>query len=215
MAFNINMNLNELNLEDIGSWPPAVKKILIGLVCVIIIFLGFWFDTREQINQLKHHQQTEVKLKKKFEVKQQHAVNLDAYKVQLSEISRTFGKMLHQLPSKTEVPGLLEDISETGVANGLEFKLFDPQAEVQRDFYAELPIRISVVGNYHQLAQFVSDVAALSRIVTLHDFEMFLAKPDEEQVKSADFMKRKMLGMVITAKTYRYTALRGDSNEQN
>ena len=209
----MNLNLNELTVENIGSWPVSVKVALVSVVCVAILGLGYFYDTKKQVQHKSNLVKTEVHLRKDFETKQHLAVNLQKYHIQIIKMRRTFGDMLRQLPSKTDVPGLLEDISKTGVASGLEFKLFDPVHEIQHEFYAELPINISVVGNYHQLGEFVSNVAALDRIVTLHNL-IIVERKNEKQRRNAkkpviNFDDR--LLMNITAKTYRYT----EENENN
>ena len=168
----INIDFNELDLEDIGSWPVAVKAIAILLACALLFALAYWFDTKKQFAQLKRIQQEEMTLRSSFESKQHKASNLEAYKEQMQTMKASFGALLRQLPEKTEVPGLLEDISHQGLATGLEFRSIRLQPEKQIDFYVELPIEISVIGSYHQLAEFVSHVAALPRIVTLHDFDV-------------------------------------------
>jgi type IV pilus assembly protein PilO len=148
-------------------------------------------NTEEQLLNLETVEKKELALKTEFESKQAKAVNLEKYKKQLEEMKQSFGAMLRQLPNKTEVADLLVDVSQTGLASGLEFELFDPQEEVPREFYAELPIQIRVFGNYHELGEFISGLAALPRIVTIHDVTMEPRK-DGELVMSA------------TAKTYRY-----------
>ena len=193
----INIDFNELDLEDIGSWPVAVKAIAILLACALLFALAYWFDTKKQFAQLKRIQQEEMTLRSSFESKQHKASNLEAYKEQMQTMKASFGALLRQLPEKTEVPGLLEDISHQGLATGLEFRSIRLQPEKQIDFYVELPIEISVIGSYHQLAEFVSHVAALPRIVTLHDFDV--RGVDDKNPAG-------LLQMNITAKTYRYTA---------
>lgn len=199
-----NINISDITLENIGSWPPPVKIIAIAIICVAILVAGIMLDLRKQMDHLNGAEKSVSELRLKFEAKQHQAANLDAYKKQLREMQQSFGEMLRQLPSQTEVPGLLEDISNAGLASGLEFKLFAPSKEIQHDFYAELPIKMIVVGDYHQLASFVSRVATLGRIVTLHNF---LIKPENE--KKTNSAKRtplpkEQLEMDITAKTYRY-----------
>lgn len=205
-----NLDISDLNFENVGSWPIPIKVTSITLVALLIISAAYWFDTRSQTQNLKYAHQRELKLRKELEDKQQVAVNLQAYKDQLVKIGKRFGKMLLQLPSKTEVPGLLEDISKTGIASGLEFKLFDPMEEIQHDFYAELPIRISVIGNYHQLGAFVSQVAELDRIVTLHDFDIMASDGKKQMIRA----NGKLL-MNITAKIYRYTETQDATRPNN
>jgi type IV pilus assembly protein PilO len=164
--------LNNLDFQNVGSWPIVFKVIASVLVCIAVLGAGYWFDTQHQLVELENTQKKEGELKKKFETKQAKAVNLEAYKQQMVEMKSTFGTMLRQLPSKTEVAGLLVDISQTGLASGLEFDLFQPSAEKPAEFYAELPINIRVTGNYHRFGNFVSGIAALPRIVTLHNISI-------------------------------------------
>ena len=171
------VDLADLDLNNLGSWPAPVKVIAAALLFAVTLFLGYQFHLKEQ-----------------FSTKAFQAANLEAYRAQLVQMEESFGVMLRQLPSDTEVPGLLEDITRTGLGSGLEFEEIKLQPEVVQQFYIELPIKISVVGGYHDLATFVSGVASLSRIVTLHDFEI---KP----LKDGSASK---LRMAITAKTYRY-----------
>lgn len=188
--------LKTLDFNDVGSWPQAAKVIGIALLSLAVLFLGYWFDTREQLDLLAQAEQKEVELKETFKAKQVKAINLDAYKQQMADMERSFGAMLRQLPSKTEVAELLVDISQAGVANGLEFELFKPLAEIPAEFYSELPIDIKVTGHYHDFGKFVSDVAALPRIVTLHDITIAAGKGGDKGGSE--------LVMSAQAKTYRY-----------
>ncbi len=193
----MNVNLNELDLNDVGVWPLPVKIVTIGVISLMILFLGYWTDTKKQLSYLDKAEEEELTLRTTFEEKQHKAANLDAYKEQMSNMKASFGALLRQLPEKTEVPGLIEDISHQGLAAGLEFRSIRLLPEKEIDFYVELPIEISVVGTYHQFGEFVSNVAALPRIVTLHDFMIHPVSPDSTGDN---------LVMNITAKTYRYTA---------
>jgi len=188
---DINFDLNDLDFSNIGKWPTAVKVALIIIVCALVAVAGYFLDIQSQIDKLARAEQQEVSLKQDFENKQAKAVNLAAYKQQLKDIEESFGAMLRQLPSKTEVEGLLVDISQTGLASGIEFELFKPEQERYIDFYAELPIKMKMTGTYHEFGNFVSGVAALPRIVTLHDISITKGKGDR-------------LTMEVTAKTYRY-----------
>lgn len=188
------VELSELDLNNLGSWPVAVKGIACILLLIAAIALGYNFYLKDLQAQLDVKRAEEGTLKQQFSSKAFQAANLDAYKVQMKEMEESFGALLRQLPSDTEVPGLLEDITRTGLGSGLEFEEIKLQPEVVQQFYIELPIQISVVGGYHDLATFVSGVASLPRIVTLHDFEI---KPAE-----ADSVSR--LRMSVLAKTYRY-----------
>ncbi len=187
-----DIDLNNLDLSNIGAWPTAVKIALIIVISAAVAVAGFFLDVKKQIEKLERAERTEITLKQEFETKQAKAVNLEAYKQQLKEIEESFGAMLRQLPSKTEVEGLLVDISQTGLASGIEFQLFKPQGEKFIEFYAELPIQMKMTGDYHEFGSFVSGVAALPRIVTLHDISI---KNDAKTNK---------LIMDVTAKTYRY-----------
>lgn len=189
----MNLDLNELDLNDISAWPMPVRILAIAMMCILILLLGYWFDTKKQLAELEQYKKEEIQLKTTFETKQHKAANLEAYKEQMKTMKESFGALLRQLPEKSEVPGLLEDISHQGLATGLEFRSIRLQNENVIDFYAELPIDISVVGSYHQLAEFVSNVASLPRIVTLHDFTIQQGKTDPS-----------LLQMKIMAKTYRY-----------
>ena len=186
------INLNDLDFNNIGKWPTALKVALIIIVCAAVAVAGFFLDVKKQSAKLQRAEKEEVTLKQEFESKQAKAVNLDAYKQQLKDIEESFGAMLRQLPSKTEVEGLLVDISQTGLASGIEFQLFKPEGEKYIDFYAELPIKMKMTGTYHEFGNFVSGVAALPRIVTLHDISITKDKKSDR------------LTMEVTAKTYRY-----------
>lgn len=189
--------LNELDLSDIGEMPMVVKLILILLVCVGIGAAVYYYIIQEQFVRLDQARAMEAELKREFEDKQAMAVNLESYKQQLQEMEDTFGAMLRQLPDKTEVPDLLVDVSQTGLAAGLEFKLFKPEGEVPKEFYAELPISIHVEGRYHEFGEFISGLASLPRIVTIHDISITPMQASADG--SAD-----MLNMTAIAKTYRY-----------
>lgn len=188
------VDLADLDLNNLGSWPAPVKVIAAALLFAVTLFLGYQFHLKELQGRLDHQRGEEVSLKEDFTRKAFQAANLEAYRAQLVQMEESFGAMLRQLPSDTEVPGLLEDITRTGLGSGLEFEEIKLMPEVAQQFYIELPIKISVVGAYHDLATFVSGAASLPRIVTLHDFEI---KP-----LSADSGAKLRMG--ITAKTYRY-----------
>jgi len=187
----MNLELDQLDLADVARWPAAARAVVILFLMGGVIFLGYWFHTKDQLLELDKAEQQELDLRVIFEKKAQQAANLEAYEKQLEEMRESFGAMLRQLPNKTEVADLLVDVSQTGLASGLEFELFQPQAENPREFYAELPIRIRVIGEYHEFGNFVSGVAALPRIVTLHNVSISRAGNN-------------MLSMDLTAKTYRY-----------
>jgi len=192
---NLVEELRSLDTSDPGRWPLAVRAGAVGLCFVILCAVGSYvFVYDEQVPELQKREDTEQQLRQEFKTKHSKAVNLEIYKQQLKDIERSFGALLRQLPGKTEVPNLLVDISQTGLSAGLQEKLFQPQAEQKKDFYAELPIRISLTGSYHQFGEFVSGIAALPRIVTLHDIE----------IKSATKDAYDQLTLDLTAKTYRY-----------
>lgn len=194
-----NINLNELTLENIGQWPLVVKIGVITGLSLLIIALGYWLIIKSNFEQLDSLQNQELTLREEFETKQNQAANLQAYRNQLELMNERFGTMLKQLPAKNEMPGLLEEISKTGIISGLRFELFAPQPEVVHDFYIELPIKITVVGTYMQLAQFLSRVAEMNRIVTLHEFSI-----QGKTTKDNKEPSQNELVMDITAKIYRY-----------
>ncbi len=190
--------LNELDFGNIGVWPAPIKLALVLVACIFVAVAGYYLDTEGQIQRLDEIERKEVQLRRDFETKQAKASNLDAYRKQLEEMKQSFGAMLRQLPNKTEVAELLVDVSQTGLAAGLEFELFKPNAEVPREFYAELPIEIKVTGDYHEFGSFISGLAALPRIVTIHDIA--ITKPVSKRGESIG----SKLTLKATAKTYRY-----------
>jgi type IV pilus assembly protein PilO len=194
------MNLSDLNLDinNIGSWPASIKVATILVLCGIVAGSIYYFDTQGQLTELDDFQAKEQELKTVFETKQQKAVNLDEYRQQLEEIEKSFGDLLRQLPDKTQVPDLLVDVSQTGLASGLEFELFKPGNEAQKEFYAELPIEIRVLGSYMEFGTFISGLAALPRIVTIHNIKITPRKDSSTGGKS------KPLAMEALVKTYRY-----------
>jgi type IV pilus assembly protein PilO len=187
--------LRALDPRDPGRWPLPFRAGAVALAYLAVTLLGVYFLVwNEQRPALQRHQAEEQQLRLQFKDKHSKAVNLEVYKQQLKDIERSFGALLRQLPGKTEVPSLLVDISQTGLAAGLEEKLFQPEPEHRMDFYAELPIKIRLSGSYHQFGEFVSGIAALPRIVTLHDIDI---KPDNKDAYD-------QLSLELTAKTYRY-----------
>jgi type IV pilus assembly protein PilO len=164
--------LNNLTLENIGTWPKPVKIAAAIVVFAVILGLGFWKDVSVQQENLATEEERERSLKVAFEGKQKKAANLEALKQQQEDIKETFGDLLKRLPNKTEVAALLVDISQQGLAAGLEFELFRPGAEKPADFYVELPIQIKVTGDYHAFGTFISGVSDLPRIVTNHDIRI-------------------------------------------
>src|SRR3989338_7353892 len=188
------IDLSDLDFNNVGSWPAAVKFIAGVLLLMAVIALGYNFHLKDLQVQLEAKHAEEVSLKEQFASKAFQAANLDAYKEQMQEMEVSFGALLKQLPSDTEVPGLLEDITRTGLGSGLEFEEIKLLPEAAQQFYIELPIQIKVVGTYHDLATFVSGVASLPRILTLHDFDLVPVEADGVTT----------LRMSILAKTYRY-----------
>jgi type IV pilus assembly protein PilO len=192
---NIVEELQALDANDIGRWPFIFRAGVIGIVFTIVVGLGiYWIIIEDKYPALQRVEQEEVTLRDVFENTQRKAANYDAYRAQLAQIEQSFGTMLRQLPGETEIPSLIVDISQTGLAAGLQEKLFQPQPEIPKDFYAEKPITISLSGGYHEIANFVSGIAALPRIVTLHDINITPDSPEDYD----------SLTMQVTAKTYRY-----------
>lgn len=185
-------DINNLDMQNMGGWPLPIKIGLIVIVCGAILFAGWYYDIQGLRVRIAELEKAEVEKIGVLERKQKKAANLTALKEQMKEMKRSFGDMLRQLPDKTEVAGLLVDISQTGLAAGLEFELFKPNREQPKDFYVELPIQIRVLGDYHEFGEFVSGVAALPRIVTAHNITI-------ERKKD----KGKALSMSAIAKTYR------------
>jgi type IV pilus assembly protein PilO len=192
---NLLDELRALDVNDVGRWPFVFRAAVIGLVFALVLGFGiYFFIIEDKLPQLDRERQTEKDLRTTFENKQKKAANYDAYKAQLAQMEQSFGTMLRQLPGETEIPSLIVDISQAGLAAGLQEKLFQPQPEIPKDFYAEKPIKIILSGGYHEIANFVSGVAALPRIVTLHNI---IITPED-----ADRYDR--LTLETTAKTYRY-----------
>jgi len=177
--------------------------VVILILCLMVAGAGYWFDTQIQLEELDKVQQQEIALKKDYEQKAKKAANYDRYKQQVEEMKQSLGAMLRQLPNKTEVANLLVDISQTGLAAGLEFDLFDPMGESKQEFYAELPIEIKVKGTYHSFGEFVSGVAALPRIVTLHNINI-TNNAGQTGHQSSKPGEPPVLLMAATARTYRY-----------
>ena len=192
---NLIEELQSLDANDVGRWPLPFRVAVIVIVFFLVTGLGiYWFVVKDKAPQLERAQNEEQELRLTFENKQRKAANYDAYKAQLTQIEQSFGTMLRQLPGETEIPSLIVDISQTGLAAGLQEKLFVPQGEIPKDFYAEKPIKIRLTGSYHEIGNFVSGIAALPRIVTLHDINITPEGKDS-------FDK---LSLEVMAKTYRY-----------
>lgn len=190
-------DVNDLNFENVGVWPTPVKVVIWLIVLTVVLVLGYVYDISDLRVQLESEKQKELELREEFTKKAFQAANLDAYRKQMEEMEESFGALISQLPSDTEVPGLLEDITEKGLQSNLEINSITLQDEIAKEFYIELPIEILVTGGYHDLGAFVSGIASLPRIVTLHNFSI---KSEEESTS---------LVMKITAKTYRYKDLEG------
>ncbi len=169
-------SFRNLNPNDVGAWPLAPRVAVLVVLFVAVLVAGWWFAWSDELETLDAKQQEELKLKDEFIAKKKQAVNLDLYTQQLSEIDRSFGALLKQLPNKSEVESLLVEINQSGMGRGLQFELFKPGAEVTRDFYAELPIEVRLTGTYHDFGAFAGDIGRLSRIVTLNNISISPAK---------------------------------------
>ena len=191
-------DLNDLDFENVGGWPPAYKGAAVVLVFIVILAGGYWFFVKDQQTRLESEQRREGQLFAEFEEKQKKASNLEAYRDQLDEIEVILQSLLRQLPSETEMPDLLVDVSQTALSTGIDTQLFNPGPEAVREFYAEKPIELRMVGTYHQFGSFVSGVASLPRVVilTMHDIKL-------QPTNSAAGMSGELM-LEGTAKTYRY-----------
>jgi len=187
----MNLDLNNLDLKTIADWPLGAKLVTMALLFLLIVGAGWWFDWKAALDTLETGQRKEQELRATFVTKKGQAVNLVAYEQQLKDIQQAFGALLKQLPNKQEMDALITDVNQAGLGRGLQFELFKPGAEIRSEFYAETPISIKVTGGYHDMAAFTSDVAKLSRIVTLHDIGL---TPGKDGILSMDAI----------AKTYRY-----------
>ncbi len=197
---------NDIDFTNAGSWPGPVKGIVLLILFAAVVFGGYWFLIKDQYAQFDRIAAEEGVLKEQYESRAYKVANLDAFRNQMQEMQKSFGALLKQLPAKTEVPGLLEDITNTALGSGLEIKSIQLRPELSKEFYVELPIEIEVSGTYHDIASFVSGVTSLPRIVTLHDMAItFQAK------NTVDVVSSELLRMVVSAKTYRYG---GDADEK-
>jgi type IV pilus assembly protein PilO len=187
-------NLENIDWNDFSTWPIAIKLVGVVVIGIGILIAGYWFIIKNEIADLNKIQEEEQSLRRTFSAKKALAINLPAYKRQMEEMNQTFGSLLRQLPNSTEVPDLLIDITQAGLGRGLDFVLFKPGVEQRKGFYAELPINLRVTGSYHELAQFISDVSALPRIVTIGNIVVSTGKKNQGG----------RLSMSATAKTYRY-----------
>jgi len=191
-------DINDLDFNNAGSWPGPIKLIVVLILITVVVFGGYWFLIKDQYTALDKVASEEATLKQQYESRAFKVSNLDAYRQQMEEMQKSFGALLKQLPADTEVPGLLEDITNTGLGSGLDIESIKLKPEISKGFYIELPMDISVSGSYHDIASFVSGVASLPRIVTLHDFSI---KP----VGGGNEASGDILRMSVAAKTYRYS----------
>lgn len=190
-------DFNNIDLKNAGSLPITVKLVLLGILALLLLVAGYfilWSPAIEDYNQAEAKEQ---ELRQIFLTKKSQAVKIEAYRQQMVDIEKTFGALLKQLPDRSEMDGLLTDINQSGLGRGLEFELFKPGQEIVADFYAEMPIQIKVLGNYHDIGAFATDVSRLSRIVTLNDL---LISPLQKDVKGGGGT----LVLEAVAKTYRY-----------
>lgn len=185
-----NFDLRQIDFATAGDWPPVGKAMAMVLLALVVLGGGYWFVTKKSIEELDQYQAEEVRLRQTYETKYKQAISLELLREQLVEVRKTFDALRRQLPDKSEVANLLVEITQAGLGRGLEFQLFQPAQERPTGFYAELPINIQLVGEFHEFAEFASDVAAFPRIVTLHDLAL---SPSGEQLQ-----------LTGVAKTYRY-----------
>lgn len=192
MNFNLSeIDINDLDLENMGSWPVAAKVIFAVLLAIAVSALSYFMLVDSKIDELEVAQKKEIELRQLYRTRYASAVNLDLYKQQMVEMEQTFSFLLKQLPTTHETPGLLDDITYVGTTSGLTFIRINWEPEIEKEFYTELPIKIEVIGDYHQFGNFVSEVAKLPRIVSLHDFAIQTEKDER-------------LRFNVVAKTYRY-----------
>jgi len=203
------MNVNDLDFSNAGAWPPAFKAIAVLLVIAAVGAAGYWFDSKDLWAEYQRAQREERNLKSQFESKQRVMANIDAYRVQLDELRGMLAEMLQQLPTETEMPDLLEDVSRIGVENGLVFELFRPEGEFNEGgVFISKPIAIRARANYHQFASFISDVSALDRIVTLESVQIEAETRGNEAEQDED-----ELIIQATLQTYRYPEDLGEEDE--
>lgn len=204
MSTNKKINLKELDINNIGGWPRQAQMGFSGIVAVIIILLGWWLFVRGQQNELEKLEVQETELRTEFENKQGRASNLEPLKQQLAQMEQQLQQMLRQLPSKTEMPDLIVDISQTALATGIQNELFQPAVETKKEFYAEKPIALRMVGTYHQFGAFVSGVASLPRVVIMTMHDISLQPKDAKTNPNARIGPNSPLELAGTVKTYRY-----------
>lgn len=195
-------DFNNIDLNNVGSLPLPIKAVLLGVLFVVLLGLGYWFMWSPALDELDQSVAKENELRQVFTAKKSQAIKIEAYRLQMVEIEKTFGALLKQLPDKSEMDGLLTDVNQAGLGRGLEFELFKPGQETVAEFYAEMPIQIRVLGSYHDLGAFATDVSKLPRIVTLNNL---IIQPINKESKDA------RLVLEAVAKTYRYL----DSSEIN
>ena len=202
--------LNDLDFSNLGDWPMPIKAGAIILICGLMLGGWYYYHIRDQHTTLERYEKEEIGLKEEFAEKHSKVVNPRAYRKQLAEMEEAFGVMLRQLPDKSEIADLLVDVSQTGLGSGLEFTLFQPLGETQKDFYVELPISMKVVGLYHQFGEFISGLAALPRIITIHNVQ--ISGQDSRRRGQQNTQGSGILQMSLTAKTYRYI---GDGDKED
>jgi type IV pilus assembly protein PilO len=208
----VAIDIQEFNtlIEDPGNVSLPVKMIAIIIVLISVLFLGYKLIVLDQMDQLERVQSQEQTLRVAYEKKQARANQLPAFKAQLNEMQDSFGSLIKQLPSNTEIPGLILDISEKGLSNGLEIDLFEPKPEIRKEFYAKKPIKLKARGSYDELASFVSDLSALSRIVTINDIRLLPENKKKEQTRKKTASR---IVMEATIQTYRYMEEGSDEDD--
>ncbi len=190
-------DFNNIDFKNAGSLPWPVKGVLLAVLFVLLVGAGYWFLWSPSLEELDQAKNKEAELRDIFLAKKKQAINLDAYKQQMVDVEKTFGALLRQLPDKSQMDGLLTDINQAGLSQGLEFELFKPNQEIVSEFYAEMPISIKVIGGYHDLGAFATEISKLSRIVTINNISI---APLSKDAKDKDGR----LVMDAIAKTYRY-----------
>lgn len=198
-------DFNNIDIKNAGNLPMPVKAVLLAVVFVLLLGLGYYFLLSPALETLDQEKAKEQQLRDVFFAKKSQAINLEAYRAQMVEIEKTFGALLRQLPDKSQIDGLLTDINQAGLSRGLEFELFKPGNEIQAEFYAEMPIAIKVLGTYHDLGAFASDISRLSRIVTISNVSV--QPQSSKDSKPADAKSASASGVLVmeaVAKTYRY-----------
>lgn len=193
-------DFNNIDIKNAGNLPIPVKAVLLAVIFAVLLGLGYYFLLSPALETLDQERAKEQQLREVFLAKKSQAINLEVYRAQMVEIEKTFGALLKQLPDKSQIDGLLTDINQAGLSRGLEFELFKPGNEIQAEFYAEMPIAIKLLGTYHDLGAFASDISRLSRIVTISNVSVQPQNTKDAKVINADTM----LVMEAVAKTYRY-----------